>query len=58
MLDKFKQHVEVNFGDLTQKELYLACSGGKDSMVLLHLLMAINLKPTLLHCNFQLRGDS
>lgn len=56
MLDKFKQHVEEHFGDLTQKELYLACSGGKDSMVLLHLLMAINLKPTLLHCNFQLRG--
>jgi tRNA(Ile)-lysidine synthase len=56
MLDKFKEHVEEHFGDLTQKELYLACSGGKDSMVLLHLLMAISLKPTLLHCNFQLRG--
>lgn len=56
MLDKFKLHVEDHFGDLTQKELFLACSGGKDSMVLLQLLMAINLKPTLLHCNFQLRG--
>jgi tRNA(Ile)-lysidine synthase len=56
MLDKFKEHIEAHFGELFEKNLFLACSGGTDSMVLLHLLMAISLKPTLLHCNFQLRG--
>jgi tRNA(Ile)-lysidine synthase len=37
--------------------LFLACSGGLDSVVLAHLLSAVKINYTILHCNFQLRGE-
>lgn len=37
--------------------LFLACSGGLDSVVLAHLLSEANINYTILHCNFQLRGE-
>lgn len=37
--------------------LFLACSGGLDSVVLAHLLSEANIQFTILHCNFQLRGE-
>jgi tRNA(Ile)-lysidine synthase len=37
--------------------LFLACSGGLDSVVLAHLLCEANINFTILHCNFQLRGE-
>ncbi|HIP37023.1 MAG TPA: tRNA lysidine(34) synthetase TilS [Crocinitomix sp.] len=46
----------INTYHLTNKTIYLACSGGVDSMVLSHCLQKLNLKHTLLHCNFKLRG--
>jgi len=36
--------------------LLLACSGGKDSMVLLHILLELGYRPAVAHVNFQLRG--
>lgn len=42
---------------LKEKSLLLGCSGGVDSVVLAHLCVASDLKVTLAHCNFQLRGD-
>lgn len=36
--------------------LYLACSGGLDSVVLAHLLSGLGYTFTIVHCNFQLRG--
>ncbi|MGX7590984.1 tRNA lysidine(34) synthetase TilS [Candidatus Karelsulcia muelleri] len=47
--------------DLKEKKIYIAVSGGVDSLVLLDLFFRIkdlaNLKIEVLHCNFKLRGD-
>jgi len=40
-----------------EQELLVACSGGIDSMVLLHGLLQMGLKPEILHVNYQLRGE-
>ncbi|MBI3133332.1 MAG: tRNA lysidine(34) synthetase TilS [Bacteroidetes bacterium] len=56
MLTKFKTVLEQEFPVIRTAELYLAISGGKDSMTLSHLLLESGIKHTLLHCNFQLRG--
>ncbi|MFT5823809.1 MAG: tRNA(Ile)-lysidine synthase [Crocinitomix sp.] len=56
MLEKFKSILKKDFDNLQGKQLYLAISGGKDSICLSHLLSAAGLSHTLLHCNFQLRG--
>jgi tRNA(Ile)-lysidine synthase len=56
MLTKFQTILDQKFPFLRTAELYLAISGGKDSMTLSHLLAQSGIKHTLLHCNFQLRG--
>lgn len=40
----------------SHNHLLLACSGGRDSTVLLHFLVHQGLKPAVAHCNFKLRG--
>ncbi len=45
-----------NFPFLEDKKLFLAVSGGLDSMVLLHLFQQLPYEIAVLHCNFQLRG--
>jgi len=57
MLEKFKAIVEAEFDNFINKEIFLAISGGKDSMALSSLLLKSNISHTLLHCNFQLRGQ-
>lgn len=47
---------QLNFN--TDTEIYLAISGGIDSMVLSHLLSHFKIKHTLLHCNFNLRAEA
>jgi len=56
MLRNFQKIIEFEFDSLKGKQIYLAASGGKDSMTLSHLLLKSNFPHTLLHCNFQLRG--
>lgn len=41
---------------LRERHVFLACSGGVDSMALLHLLKIFTDKLTVLHINYQLRG--
>jgi tRNA(Ile)-lysidine synthase len=41
---------------LKQKDVFIACSGGVDSMVLVHLIREITPHITLLHVNYNLRG--
>lgn len=56
MLEKFQSLVDKNFPFLKSGKLYLAISGGKDSMALSSLLLESGINHSLLHCNFQLRG--
>ncbi|GIQ57939.1 tRNA(Ile)-lysidine synthase [Flavobacterium collinsii] len=56
MLSKFQNHLAARFPFLDDKRLFLAVSGGLDSMVLLHLFQQLPIKIAVLHCNFQLRG--
>ncbi len=43
--------------DWSKRKLLVACSGGVDSMVLLHALVANGQQPEILHVNYQLRGN-
>jgi tRNA(Ile)-lysidine synthase len=52
----FKSHIENHFLELKFKPFLLACSGGIDSVVLVHLCKAIGLEFSIAHCNFKLRG--
>ncbi len=56
MLEDFKQHINTNFHRLKDSGFLLACSGGLDSLVLVHLCHALHLNFTIAHCNFNLRG--
>ncbi len=57
MEERFKQHIQNNFPELTNTTSLLAVSGGIDSVVLLHLCKAIHLKVIVAHCNFHLREE-
>ncbi|KAB1157988.1 tRNA lysidine(34) synthetase TilS [Flavobacterium luteum] len=56
MIEKFQNHIAQNFPFLKNEKLFLAVSGGLDSMVLLHLFQQLQYDIAVLHCNFQLRG--
>ncbi|MDQ6469054.1 tRNA lysidine(34) synthetase TilS [Flavobacterium sp. LHD-80] len=56
MFSKFQSHIVSRFPFLAEKKLFLAVSGGLDSMVLLHLFQQLPYEIAVLHCNFQLRG--
>ena len=56
MLEKLQLHLITNFPFLKGKRLFLAVSGGMDSMVLLHLFHQLNYEISVLHCNFSLRN--
>ncbi len=57
--EKFIQHWKINFQYLSSANchLLLAVSGGVDSVVLTDLIAKSGFDFTILHCNFQLRGD-
>lgn len=57
MLNKFQKLIDKNFSFLKDKKLFLAVSGGIDSMVLVHLFYQLNYKIAILHCNFSLRDS-
>lgn len=56
LLSEFKNHIEENFSFLKGSRLLIACSGGLDSVVLVHLVNSLKLDFALANCNFQLRG--
>lgn len=56
MLDKLTVHLDSKFPFLKGKRLFLAVSGGIDSMVLLDLFHQLDYEIAVLHCNFSLRN--
>jgi tRNA(Ile)-lysidine synthase len=50
---EFERFIHSNQSDL----FFIACSGGLDSMVLLHLAKKLNLVIEILHVNYNLRGE-
>lgn len=56
MLNRIKKHIEKDFPELLDNPIFLAISGGKDSVALCYLLVQLRLEPVLLHCNYKLRG--
>lgn len=57
MVVKLKNHLSSNLSFLKDSRLLIACSGGIDSMVLVHLLQQLNYNIALAHCNFGLRAE-
>lgn len=57
MLEKFQKYYKDNKLFNQADKVLLTVSGGKDSMAMLYLFKAANLKFGVAHCNFQLRGE-
>ncbi len=58
MIAAFKKHLEAQFPELKGNLCLLAISGGRDSVVLAHVLHVCNINFALAHCNFKLRGTA
>ena len=58
MLEEFQKHIEANFQNLVKTKFLLACSGGLDSVALVHLCVRCKLDFAIAHCNFNLRGEA
>jgi tRNA(Ile)-lysidine synthase len=57
LLTRFQRHLtDSGLLESVQAGALVAWSGGLDSTVLVHLLYAAGMGPTVAHCNFQLRG--
>ncbi len=56
MIQKLKHHIDQKFPFLENKKIFLAVSGGIDSMVLMALFHQLKYDLAVLHCNFNLRG--
>lgn len=50
-------HISTFLARWKGKHMYVACSGGLDSTILLHLVHSMNLPLTALHVNYHLRGE-
>ncbi|MBI1836496.1 MAG: tRNA lysidine(34) synthetase TilS [Flavobacteriia bacterium] len=51
-----QKHINSKWQSLANSKIFLACSGGVDSMTLLHLFHHANFDLEVLHVNYQLRG--
>lgn len=56
MISKIQKYIAQNNLFNSGTPVLVACSGGVDSMVLCDVLLKLNYKIAIAHCNFQLRG--
>jgi len=56
-MNNLQKHIDLFIQAFRNETLYVACSGGIDSMVLLHLLSNSHPKIHVLHVNYHLRGE-
>lgn len=56
LVQKFEAHIGNQLSFLRNKKLLIACSGGLDSTVLVHLFRSLDMTFAIAHCNFKLRG--
>ncbi|MFN8262533.1 MAG: tRNA lysidine(34) synthetase TilS [Chitinophagales bacterium] len=56
MITQVKHYIQQYHLANTGTPILVACSGGVDSMVLCEVLLQLNYKIAIAHCNFQLRG--
>ena len=54
--NKIKNHLLNKWQHLKTKQLFVACSGGVDSISILSYLSQLEFKVTALHVNYKLRG--
>lgn len=57
LLNQFQNYVKTHDLFHHEHKLLLACSGGRDSMILAHFLKENNYHFEIAHCNFQLRKE-
>jgi len=57
MVTAFKKHIDTQFPELRDAHCLLAISGGRDSVVLAHLLKKCTVSFSFAHVNFNLRGQ-
>ena len=56
-MHKIERHIESDWSHLKTNTLYVACSGGLDSIVLASVLSKLNFKVNVIHVNYQLRDQ-
>jgi len=56
-MNKLQQHIKQFIQPFKDETLFVACSGGIDSMVLLDLLSTVHQHIHVLHVNYHLRGE-
>lgn len=57
MIQRIQNYIQQHHLANTGTPILVACSGGVDSMVLIDVLLKLNYKIAIAHCNFQLRGE-
>ena len=55
--NRFEQHLSSKLPFVKDAKILIACSGGLDSIALVHLCKTTNLEVSIAHCNFNLRGE-
>lgn len=56
-MSDLENYIAEKFKHLKPNHLFIACSGGLDSMTLLYVFNKLNFDVTALHVNYQLRGE-